>query len=82
MARAVWKGAISFGLVHVPVELYAAESRNEFKFTMLDRRDLAPVGYQRASKRLTCSCRVSGATRAMRCYAKRFDVPNAWVSQR
>jgi DNA end-binding protein Ku len=51
MARAVWKGAISFGLVHVPIELYPAESRNEFKFTMLDRRDLAPVGYQRVNKK-------------------------------
>ncbi len=51
MARAIWKGAISFGLVHVPVELYPAEDRREFKFSMLDKRDFSPVGYQRFSKK-------------------------------
>ncbi len=51
MARAVWKGAISFGLVHVPVELVPAAARNELKFSMLDRRDLAPVGYKRVNKK-------------------------------
>ena len=50
MARALWKGAITFGLVHVPVELYPAEERKEFKFSMLDKRDLSPVGYKRYSK--------------------------------
>lgn len=51
MARALWKGAITFGLVHVPVELYPAEERREFKFSMLDKRDLSPVGYKRYSKK-------------------------------
>ena len=51
MARALWKGAITFGLVHVPVELYPAEERKEFKFSMLDKRDLSPVGYKRYSKK-------------------------------
>jgi DNA end-binding protein Ku len=51
MARAIWKGAISFGLVHVPVELHPAEERREFKFSMLDKRDFSPVGYQRFSKK-------------------------------
>jgi len=50
MSRAIWKGAITFGLVHVPVELYPAEDRKEFKFSMLDKHDLAPVGYQRFNK--------------------------------
>jgi DNA end-binding protein Ku len=50
MARALWKGAITFGLVHVPVELYPAEERKEFKFSMLDKRDFSPVGYKRYSK--------------------------------
>jgi DNA end-binding protein Ku len=50
MARALWKGAISFGLVNVPVELYPAEDRKAFKFSMLDKRDLSPVGYKRYSK--------------------------------
>jgi DNA end-binding protein Ku len=51
MARVLWKGAISFGLVHIPVELYPAEERKEFKFSMLDKRDFSPVGYKRYSKR-------------------------------
>ena len=51
MARALWKGAITFGLVNIPVELYPAEERKEFKFSMLDKRDLSPVGYKRYSKK-------------------------------
>ena len=51
MARGLWKGAISFGLVNVPVELYSAQQRSsELDLTLLDRRDLAPVGYRRVNK--------------------------------
>src|SRR5471030_1680368 len=50
MARALWKGAITFGLVNIPVELYPAEDRKSFKFSMLDKRDFSPVGYKRYSK--------------------------------
>jgi DNA end-binding protein Ku len=51
MARGLWKGAISFGLVNVPVELFSAQKRSaELDLTMLDKRDLAPVGYQRVNK--------------------------------
>jgi len=50
MARALWKGAITFGLVNIPVELYPAEDRKSFQFSMLDKRDLSPVGYKRFSK--------------------------------
>jgi DNA end-binding protein Ku len=51
MARGLWKGAISFGLVNVPVELFSAQKRSaEIDLTMLDRRDLAPVGYKRVNK--------------------------------
>ena len=51
MPRALWKGAISFGLVNIPVELYPAEERKGFSFSMLDKRDLAPVGYKRFNKK-------------------------------
>lgn len=51
MARALWKGAISFGLVHIPVELHTAVRADELNLTMLDRRDFAPVGYRRYNKR-------------------------------
>ncbi|MEA3193261.1 MAG: end-binding protein Ku [Betaproteobacteria bacterium] len=51
MPRALWKGAISFGLVNVPVELHSAQKRAaSLDLTMLDKRDLAPVGYQRVNK--------------------------------
>ena len=50
MPRVLWKGAVTFGLVNIPVGLYAAERRNELSFAMLDRRDLAPVGYKRFNK--------------------------------
>lgn len=50
MPRELWKGAIQFGLVHIPVSLYPAEQRDELSFTMLDRRDLQPVGYKRFNK--------------------------------
>ena len=50
MPRELWKGAIRFGLVHIPVSLYPAEENQELSFTMLDRRDLQPVGYKRYNK--------------------------------
>src|SRR5216110_1659376 len=51
MARGLWKGAISFGLVNVPVELFSAQKRSaEIDLTMLDKRDMAPVGYKRVNK--------------------------------
>ena len=51
MARALWKGFISFGLVNIPVELFPAEQKKGLSFSMLDKRDLSPVGYKRYSKR-------------------------------
>jgi DNA end-binding protein Ku len=50
MPRTLWKGAISFGLVHIPVGLYSAEKRNSFDLTMLDRRTMKPVGFKRYNK--------------------------------
>lgn len=50
MARVIWKGSISFGLVHVPIALYSGEEREELDLTLLDRRDLSPVGYKRYNK--------------------------------
>jgi DNA end-binding protein Ku len=50
VAHAIWKGSISFGLVEIPVGLYAAESSDELRFHLVDRRNHAPVGYQRINK--------------------------------
>ncbi|MBA4264060.1 MAG: Ku protein [Comamonadaceae bacterium] len=49
--RAIWKGAISFGLVHVPVALYPASQDVGIDFDWLDKRSMDPVGYQRINKR-------------------------------
>ena len=50
MPRPIWKGAVSFGLVHIPVVLSSAENRNHFDLTMLDRRNMKPVGFKRYNK--------------------------------
>lgn len=50
MARSLWKGAISFGLVHIPVEMYTAVHDHGLDLTMLDRRDFSPVGFKRYNK--------------------------------
>ena len=48
MARAIWKGAISFGLVTIPVGLYSAvESRGELHFRQLHARDESLIDYKR-----------------------------------
>jgi DNA end-binding protein Ku len=50
MAHAIWKGTVSFGLVNIPVALYPAEAPKEIHLSMLDKRDLAPVGYRPVNK--------------------------------
>lgn len=50
MARAIWKGSISFGLVNVPVSLITAEKRDELQLHLLDRRDRSPVRYVRVNQ--------------------------------
>jgi DNA end-binding protein Ku len=51
MPRAIWKGAISFGLVYVPVALYPASESIDIDFDWLDKRSMDPVGYKRINKR-------------------------------
>jgi DNA end-binding protein Ku len=51
MARSIWKGAISFGLVYIPVQMYSAARSNTLELHFLDKRDFGPVGYQRVNKR-------------------------------
>lgn len=50
MPHAIWKGAITFGLVHVPVNLYSATQDVSVDFDWLDKRTLDPVGYKRNNK--------------------------------
>jgi DNA end-binding protein Ku len=51
MPRAIWKGAITFGLVNVPVALYPASQEDDIDFDWLDKRTMDPVGYKRINKR-------------------------------
>jgi DNA end-binding protein Ku len=47
MARSIWKGAIAFGLVNIPIELYSAVRDHRPKFRLLHAKDEAPVKYER-----------------------------------
>ncbi|MBU2410469.1 MAG: Ku protein, partial [Gammaproteobacteria bacterium] len=49
--RVLWKGAISFGLVHIPVALYSATTDHAVDFDWLDKRTMDPVGYKRINKK-------------------------------
>jgi len=49
--RALWKGAITFGLVHIPVSLHPASGESGIDFDWLDKRSMDPVGYKRINKR-------------------------------
>jgi len=47
MARSLWKGSISFGLVNIPVELHTAVRDHRPRFRMLHASDKSPVKYER-----------------------------------
>ena len=51
MARAIWNGSISFGLVNIPIALYPATRREELKFRLLRKSDLSPVNYKRVAEK-------------------------------
>ena len=50
-SRTLWKGAISFGLVHIPVGLHTASIEQGVDFDWLDKRSMDPVGYRRINKK-------------------------------
>jgi DNA end-binding protein Ku len=49
MARPVWSGTLSFGLLNIPVSLMTGERRTDISFRMLDARDNAPIRYERVN---------------------------------
>jgi DNA end-binding protein Ku len=49
-SRTLWKGAISFGLVHIPVALHSATAENRMKFNLLDKSTMTRVGNQQVNK--------------------------------
>jgi DNA end-binding protein Ku len=48
--RAIWTGAISFGLVSIPISLFPATRREDLKFRLLRVGDLSPVNYKRVAE--------------------------------
>lgn len=74
MPHAIWRGAISFGLVTVPVTIFSAEeSSSQLSFHMLDSRDLAPVKQRRINSN-------TGETIAWNDVVKGYEVEEGrWV---
>ena len=50
MARALWSGSISFGLVNVPVQLFSAVKEHKLRFHYVHKNDDSPIGYQKICK--------------------------------
>ena len=51
--KAIWTGALSFGLVNIPVRLYSATESHGLELDMLHKKDLSPIRYARI-------CRIDG----------------------
>jgi DNA end-binding protein Ku len=49
MARPVWNGTISFGLLNVPVQIFSGERSVDLHFRLLDGRDQKPIRYERVN---------------------------------
>lgn len=50
MSRSLWSGAISFGLLNIPVALMSSKEEEHISFHLLDKRDNSPVGYKQINK--------------------------------
>lgn len=48
--KAIWKGAISFGLVNIPVKLYSATEQSSLDLDMVDHRDMSPIRFKRVNE--------------------------------
>jgi len=48
--RAIWKGALSFGLVNIPIQMYTASKEKEISFVLLHKKDLSEIRYARMCK--------------------------------
>lgn len=49
--RAMWSGALSFGLVNIPVRLYSAAGEGDLKFRFLRKKDLSPISYVKVARK-------------------------------
>jgi DNA end-binding protein Ku len=48
--KSIWKGAIGFGLVNIPVKLYSATQQSNLDLDMVDSRDMSPIHFQRVNE--------------------------------
>jgi DNA end-binding protein Ku len=67
MARAQWKGSLTFGLVNIPVELVSAVDDNTPRFRMLHKTDLSPISMERV-------CQVEGEPVAWNDLVKGYEI--------
>ncbi|HKE84273.1 MAG TPA: Ku protein, partial [Vicinamibacterales bacterium] len=51
MARAIWTGSLSFGLVNIPVEVHTAVREHRPRFRMLHAKDKSPINFQRVCQK-------------------------------
>ena len=49
MARPIWTGTLSFGLLNIPVSLMSGERKVDISFRMLDSRDRKPIRFERVN---------------------------------
>ena len=70
--RAMWKGAVSFGLVNVPVKLYSATENHDISFRQVHREDGGRIRYQRV-------CSVCGQQVAYEDVAKGYEADGQMV---
>lgn len=49
MARPIWTGHISFGLVNIPVSIFSAEERNDIQLKLIDGRNKSGIRYERVN---------------------------------
>lgn len=64
--RAIWKGAVSFGLVNVPVRLYSATENHDVQFRQVHREDGGRIRYRRV-------CSIDGQTVSYDDIAKGYE---------
>jgi DNA end-binding protein Ku len=67
--RAIWKGAVSFGLVSIPVKLYTATEEKDVSFHQVHREDGGRIRYKRV-------CQIDGEEVAYGDIAKGYELPS------
>jgi hypothetical protein len=75
MPRPTWKGAITFGLVTIPVTMHNATRTEEIKFRMLRKNDLSPINFKWVAKVDDSEVPWEEIVKGYECEKSRFFVP-------